>query len=74
LRDAPLSGDKKRQQYLTEQGFQIMRFSNRDVLRDVDAVVATILHKAEELQQNRWKEQNPSPKLQSNFDPPARGG
>jgi very-short-patch-repair endonuclease len=72
--DATPEWDRKREQFLKAQGFELMRISNAEVLNDVVVVAETIMHRAEELQQNRWNGSNPSPKLQSNFDPPARGG
>jgi very-short-patch-repair endonuclease len=34
--------DASRTRYLEQQGFQVMRFWNPDVLRDTDGVIATI--------------------------------
>jgi very-short-patch-repair endonuclease len=34
--------DKRRQRYLESQGYRVMRFSNEDVLEDVESVIAVI--------------------------------
>ena len=39
------TSDAIRDQWLSEQGFEILRFWNNDVFHDADAVAAAILHK-----------------------------
>jgi very-short-patch-repair endonuclease len=41
--DAGLAHDARRDVYLAQQGFRILRFSNYDVVRHVDEVLDTIL-------------------------------
>ena len=71
--DATPDRDKQRQEYFEDKGYIVLRFSNTDVLNNVCAVVATIRQRAKELLHVRWIH-DPSPKSQSDFDPPARGG
>jgi very-short-patch-repair endonuclease len=41
--DAEQSRDDSRQQYLVQQGFRVVRFSNEDVYRNLDGVIDTIV-------------------------------
>jgi very-short-patch-repair endonuclease len=41
--DRELAYDRRREQYLREEGYRIMRASNEDVLRNLDGVCETIL-------------------------------
>ena len=40
--DSVQDQDLKRQQYLTSQGWKVVRFTNEDVLRDVESVLIAI--------------------------------
>jgi very-short-patch-repair endonuclease len=42
-RDAGVERDSKRTAYLAEQGFRVVRFTNREVMREIDVVLDTVL-------------------------------
>lgn len=41
--------DVARSAWLSEQGYEVIRFTNRDVFRHLDAVLEAILHKCQDL-------------------------
>jgi len=56
--------DEIRQQYIERLGYKFIRFTNKDVLNDLEAVVTMILKEATTRLFQFW-EQNPSPKTLS---------
>ncbi len=52
--------DVRRDATLAKRGFTTLRFSNQQVMRELEAVLETILSKATALPQ-RWPHPNPSP-------------
>ena len=47
--DARHGYDLKREEFLRSMGFHIIRFTNGDVMENVEGVVATLIQKAEDL-------------------------
>jgi leucyl-tRNA synthetase len=73
--DAMACHDLSRQKFLEEQGYAVMRFSNADVLNDVQAVAATIRHEAKKLLEERGVQTDPSPHAQARATlPQGEGG
>lgn len=56
--DATVRDDIKRQDYIASLGFQVLRFTNQDVLHDVDSVVDQIRCVAQD-RWNKLREQTP---------------
>jgi adenine-specific DNA-methyltransferase len=50
--------DARRTQFLSSQGFDVLRFSNREVLAEIDGVLASVL---ERLKTGRRADPHPSP-------------
>ena len=47
--DMRLEEDKKRDEHLAKIGYEVLRFTNEDVVKNCDAVVSAILNRAEEV-------------------------
>ena len=64
---ARILADEKRDYSLRQSGFTVLRFTDSDVMKDAESVVATILLRAEILR-------CPVVRLTPTPTPPARGG
>ena len=47
--DARLDADARRERHLAEMGYEVLRFTNSDVLWDMDAVVLAIVNRVDEI-------------------------
>lgn len=68
--------DRIHQNYLENQGFCVLRFTNDEVMKDACSVANSMIETAQVRQQERWTQTPPRifSVRQKKFDPPARGG